>query len=70
MVFLRHSWGGGSKPMRKTRYVLALLTLFLALGITAAPRERDERPSFAKRFVRAMKFVLQPLGDILSPPHP
>ncbi len=56
--------------MRKTRYVLALLTLFLALGTVAAPRERDERPSLSKRFVRALKFVLQPLGGVISPPHP
>lgn len=61
--------------MRIARYVLTILTLVTTLTLTAGsrdmPRERPIRDlPVVKRVVRVIKLFVQPLGDLVSPPHP
>ncbi len=71
--------------MRIARYVLTILTLVTTLTLTAGSRDMQrERPirdlpvvkrpirdlPVVKRVVRVIKLFVQPLGDLVSPPHP
>jgi hypothetical protein len=56
------------------RYASALsLVLFLATTASALPPDRDrgrDRDHIFKRFVRVVKFIVQPLTDPIIPPRP
>jgi hypothetical protein len=58
--------------MGKLRY--GTFTLLLAFSLSVAAAESRDRairePRFLTKVVRVLKFVVQPLGDWIIPPHP
>ena len=56
--------------MRSIRYAILGLALVTTLTASAVPQREPDNPPVLKRFVRMIRHVIQPLGDLISPPHP
>lgn len=56
--------------MRSVRCVFLSLALVTTLTASAVPHRDPDNPPVLKRLVRMIRHVIQPLGDLISPPHP
>ena len=56
--------------MRTARYLTIIAALTITLSLSAVPREMPRDPGIIKKITRIIAFILQPLADYVSPPHP
>ena len=56
--------------MRFARYLIVVAVLTSTVSLSAAPPDRQREPRVIKKISRFFKYILQPLGDYVSPPHP
>lgn len=55
----------------RTRFLMLVFVLAVTVTSNAAPRETEPRePRFFDRIIRVVKYLMQPLGDGIVPPHP